>query len=58
MVRNTRINFLWLLFILVGKICPPMQEHFLLKTSFETQSSSCDFITVSGRLIRPRDLNN
>ena len=29
MVRDTRINFLWLLFILVGKICPPMQEHFL-----------------------------
>ena len=29
MVRDTRINFLCLLFILVGKICPPMQEHFL-----------------------------
>ena len=29
MVRDTRINFLWLLFILVGKIYPPMQEHFL-----------------------------
>ena len=29
MVRNTHINFLWLLFILVGKICPPLQEHFL-----------------------------
>ena len=29
MVRDTRINFLWLLFILVNKICPPMQEHFL-----------------------------
>ena len=29
MVGDTRINFLWLLFILVGKICPPMQEHFL-----------------------------
>ena len=29
MVRDTRITFLWLLFILVGKICPTMQEHFL-----------------------------
>ena len=29
MVRDTYINFQWLLFILVGKICPPMQEHFL-----------------------------
>ena len=28
MVRDTYINFQWLLFILVGKICPPMQEHF------------------------------
>ena len=36
MVRDTRINFLWLLFILVGKICPPMQEHFFL-TSFKTR---------------------
>ena len=27
-------------------------------TSFETQSSSCDFITVSGRLNCPLDLNN
>ena len=26
---HTLINFLWLLFILVGKICPLMQEHFL-----------------------------
>ena len=42
MVCDTHINFLWLLFILVGKICPP---------SFETQSSSCDYIRVSGRLI-------
>ena len=23
MVRDTHINFLWLLFILVGRICPP-----------------------------------
>ena len=53
MVRDTCINFLWLLFILVGKICPPMQEHF------ETQSFSfCDFIRVSGRLICFLDLNN
>ena len=29
MVRDTHINFPWLLFILVGKICPPMQEHFV-----------------------------
>ena len=29
MVRDTYINFQWLLSILVGKICPPMQEHFL-----------------------------
>ena len=29
LVRDTRIKFLWLLFILVGKICPPMQEYFL-----------------------------
>ena len=29
MVRDMHINFLWLLFILVGKICPPMQEHFV-----------------------------
>ena len=29
LVRDTHINFLWLLFILVGKICPPMQEHFI-----------------------------
>ena len=29
LVRDTYINFQWLLFILVGKICPPMQEHFL-----------------------------
>ena len=28
MVRDTYINFQWLLFILVGKIYPPMQEHF------------------------------
>ena len=26
MVRETYINFQWLLFILVGKICSPMQE--------------------------------
>ena len=25
-VRDTYIDFHWLLFILVGKICPPMQE--------------------------------
>ena len=36
MVRDTHINFERLLFyILVGKICDPMQEHFPL-TSFET----------------------
>ena len=29
MVRVTYINFQWLFFILVRKICPPMQEHFL-----------------------------
>ena len=61
MIRDTYINFLWLLFILVGKICPPIQEHFLYLTSFETQSSSCDF-QVSGHLIySPKcllDLNN
>ena len=33
MVCETHINFLWLLFTLVSKICPP---------SFETQSCSCD----------------
>ena len=55
MVRDTRINFLWLLFILVGKICPP---RAFSSTSFETQSSSCDFIKVSGRLVCLLDLNN
>ena len=30
MVRDTYINFQWLLFILVGKICPPMQEWQLM----------------------------
>ena len=29
LVRDTHINFLWLLFILVGKYFPPMQEHFI-----------------------------
>ena len=29
MVGDTYISFQWLLFILVGKICPPKQEHFL-----------------------------
>ena len=29
MVRDTYINFQWFMFILVGKICLPMQEHFL-----------------------------
>ena len=29
MVRDTHINFLWLLFILVGNICPPIPENFL-----------------------------
>ena len=29
LVRDTHINFLWLLFILVGKIFPPVQEHFI-----------------------------
>ena len=29
MVRDTHLNFLRLLFTLVGKIYPPMQEHFL-----------------------------
>ena len=53
LVRDTHINFLWLLFILVGKILPP----FYL-TSFETQNSSCDFIRVSGRFIWLLDLNN
>ena len=28
MVHDTHLNFLWLLFILVGKIHPPRQEHF------------------------------
>ena len=28
-IRDTYINIQWLLFILVGKICPPMQGHFL-----------------------------
>ena len=41
MVRDTHINFLWLFFILVGKICPPNARAFSL-TSFVTQSSSCD----------------
>ena len=49
MVHGTHLNFLWL-FILVGKIHPPRQEHFFL-TSFETQSSFCDYTRVSGRLI-------
>ena len=57
----TRI-FLWLLFILVGKIYPPMHTRAFSLTSFETQSSSCDYIRVSGRLIySPKcllDLNN
>ena len=30
MVCDAHINFLWLLFFLVGKICPPMQEQFVL----------------------------
>ena len=29
LVRDTHINFLWLLFILVDKIFYPMQEHFI-----------------------------
>ena len=29
MVRDTHLDFLRLLFTLVGKIYPPMQEHFL-----------------------------
>ena len=29
LVRDTHINFLWLLFILVGMIFPPMQEHYI-----------------------------
>ena len=29
MVSDTHMNFLQLLFIPVGKICPPIQEHFL-----------------------------
>ena len=29
MVHNTHINFLQLLFILVGKICPSMKEQFV-----------------------------
>ena len=29
MVRDTHINFLWLLFTLVGKICRPMPDNFL-----------------------------
>ena len=57
----TRI-FLWLLFILVGKIYPPMHTRAFSLTSFETQSSSCDYIRVKGRLIySPKcrlDLNN
>ena len=57
----TRI-FLWLLFILVGEIYPPMHARAFSLTSFETQSSSCDYIRVSGRLIySPKcllDLNN
>ena len=57
----TRI-FLWLLFILVGKMHPPMHARAFSLTSFETQSSSCDYIRVSGRLIySPKcllDLNN
>ena len=57
----TRI-FLWLLFILVGKMHPPMHARAFSLTSFETQSSSCDYLRVSGRLIySPKcllDLNN
>ena len=57
MVRDTHLNFLRLLFI---------QARFTQGkstiTSFETQSSSCDYIRVSGRLIySPKcllDLNN
>ena len=57
MVRDTRINFLWLLFILVGTFFLSNARTFSL-TSFETQISSCDFIRVSGRLICLLDLNN
>ena len=31
MVHDTHLNFLWLLFILVGKIHHRRQEHFFLR---------------------------
>ena len=43
--------FLLLLFILVGKIYPPMHARTFSLTSFETQSSSCDYITESDFLL-------
>ena len=36
----------------------PYNARAFSLTSFETQSSSCDFIKVSGRLICLLDLNN
>ena len=49
MVRDTHINFPWLLFILVGQDLPSDARTF--SSTSETQSSSCDYIRVSGRLI-------
>ena len=46
MVRDTHLNFLRLLFIQARFT----QGKSTLLTSFETQSSSCDYIRVSGRL--------
>ena len=57
MVRDTRINFLWLLFILVNKICPPMQEHFLQRL-LKHKALPATLIRVSDRLICLLDLNN
>ena len=36
MLRDMHINFLWLLIILVGKICPPINARLFSLTSIET----------------------
>ena len=50
MVRDMQINFLWLLFILVGKIYPPMQEHFH-RPLLKCKAFLVNKIRVSGHLI-------
>ena len=42
MVRDTHINFLRWLFILVGKIFPPMQEHVMV---------SCNVLSCWSQLV-------